>query len=255
MLAVLTLAASPVTALAQQPFVVDDTDVTARGAWQLELNAELARLRRSALPIEWQALTDVELGRGLGRGFEVSATVPMVTLAQDSGVSSGLGDISVAVKYGIPHAAAARHTFAINVSLELPTGSQARGFGSSLTDVSASLAWQWPISSSLTLRANGGAVLAGNTESGALGIRRRGTILTGGSSLTLQLAPRVLLGAEVTGARSTHAALGSSYVQWQAGGNVAVGRSSTIDWGVIRGETASSPRLALQIGYSRTFGL
>ena len=254
MLAVLALAASPLTARAQQPFVVDDTDVTLRGAWQLELNAEFARLRTSALPVEWQALTDVELGRGLGRGFEVAVAVPLVSLATDNGVSSGLGDMSIAVKYAIPHAATARQTFAVNLSVELPTGSQTRGFGSSLTDLSAALAWQWPLSSALTLRANGGAVLAGNTESGALGIRRRGTILTGGTSLTIRLGPRVLVGAEVTGARAAHDALGSSYVQWQVGGNVAVSSRSTLDWGLIRGQTASSPRVAFQVGYSRTLG-
>ena len=69
----------------------------------------------------------------------------------------------------------------------------------------------------------------------------------------MTLSPRVLVGVEVTGARSAHAALGSSYVQWQAGGNLALSGQSTLDWGIIRGETASSPRLALQIGYSRTF--
>jgi hypothetical protein len=254
MLTILGMALCPVAALAQQPFVVDDTDVTVRGAWHLELNTEFARLRTLALPVEWQALTDVELGRGLGRGFELSVAVPLVTLATDRAISSGLGDVDVALKVRLPSGQDARHTFAVNAALELPTGSHARGFGSSLTDVDAALAWQWQVSPAVTLRANGGAVVAGNTESGALGIERRGTIFTGGTSLTLRLSARMLVGAELTGARSQHDAIGASYVQWQVGGNIALDARSTLDWGIIRGQTASSPRGGFQVGYSRGFG-
>ena len=63
-------------AFAQQPFAVDDTDVTPRNAWQLEMNLEWDKLRLSARPDLSQTVFDAELGYGLAPRLEVSVDVP-----------------------------------------------------------------------------------------------------------------------------------------------------------------------------------
>ena len=113
---------------------------------------------------------------------------------------------------------------------------------------------QHHVTQAVTLRINGGVVLAGNTQVGALGIQQRGTILSAGSSLVAALHPRVLLGAEVVSAWSQHDTLGGSFVGWQVGGNVLMRPGVTLDWGAIGGRSDASPALALQAGCSIALG-
>ena len=132
----------------------------------------------------------------------------------------------------------------------MPTGSSARGLGSSLVDVGITLGSQHRVTETLTLRVNGGIVAAGNTQTGALGIRRRGAILTAGTSMLAAVSRRVALGVEAVGAWSQHTTLGGSFIGWQLGGNVLLRPGVTLDWGAIGGRTEASPALALQVGCS-----
>ena len=184
--------------------------------------------------------------------------MPLITLAieaPDLGIDNsrrvtGIGDTALAVKYRFTRDAGATHALAASLSVEVPTGSHARGLGSSLVDVGVTLGSQHHLTPALTLRVNGGAVLAGNTQTGALGIRQRGTVLTAGTSLVATVSPRVLLGAELVGAWSQRDTLGGSFVGWQVGGNVLLRRGLTLDWGAIGGHSAASPALAVQLGCS-----
>jgi len=245
-------------AFAQQPFVVDDAEVTPQRAWQLEMNLEWDKLRLSARPDLWQTVFDAELVYGLAPRVEVSVDVPLITLATeapDRGIAdsrrvTGIGDTAMAVKYRFTRDAQATHALAASLSVELPTGSRARGLGSSLVDVGVTLGSQHHLTPVLTLRVNGGAVLAGNTQTGALGIRERGTVLTAGTSLVATVSRRVLLGAEVVGAWAQSHTFGGSFVGWQLGGNVLLRPGVTLDWGAIGGRSEASPALALQVGCS-----
>jgi hypothetical protein len=247
-------------AYAQQPFVVDDAEVTPRRAWQLEMNVEWDRLRLSARPNLSQTVFDVEAGYGLAPRLEVAVDVPVISLSVDPRSTAetrhvtGIGDMAIAAKYRLTGDLDATHAFAASLSVELPTGSRRRGLGSSLVDVGVTLGSQHHLTSAVTLRLNAGVVAAGNTQTGALGIRRRGTILTSGTSLTATVSRRVLIGTEVVGAWSQHDALGGSFVGWQLGGNVLLRRGVTLDWGVMGGRSEASPALAFQVGSSIALG-
>jgi hypothetical protein len=183
-------------AFAQQPFVVDDAEVTPRHVWQLEMNLEWDKLRLSARPNWSQTVFDAELGYGLAPRLEVSVDVPVIGLSVETrdrptGVNrvTGIGDVALAAKYRLTRNAEASHSFATSLSVELPTGSHARGLGSSLVDVGVMLVSQHRLAKALTLRVNGGTVAAGNTQTGALGIHQRGTILTAGRPWWPRSAP------------------------------------------------------------------
>jgi len=132
----------------------------------------------------------------------------------------------------------------------LPTGPHRLGLGSSLTDVATNVVCQRHLNSRWTVRANAGVVFAGNTQTGLLGLRERGTMVTSGASLTATPASRLLLGAEVTGIWSGKESIGDSYVQWQFGGNVLLRQGLTLDLGVLGGHSDASPVVGIQIGCS-----
>lgn len=93
-------------------------------------------------------------------------------------------------------------------------------------------------------------VLAGNTLSGAAGIRQRGTVLTGGASIVTPLGRRVQAGGELTLAWPQKASLGGSAIGWQIGTNIGVGQGRSIDASVLGGWFDASPGAGFQIGMS-----
>jgi hypothetical protein len=246
------------TASAQQPFVVDDAEVTPPRVWHLEVSNQVDWLRRSARPARWQDTLEWEVAYGMRRRLEIALLVPVIGLASDgpSGrfVAIGPGDSSLALKYRITSTSDDRHALAASMSLELPTGSRARQLGTGLVDYGVNVISQHRLLPPLALRFNGGILLAGNTLTGAVGIKERGTILTGGLSLTGRLAPRVQIGAELTSAWSQRAAVGGSAVGWQAGGNLDLRDGLTLDFGVLGGWFDASPRAGLQLGVSVDLG-
>ena len=103
------------------------------------------------------------------------------------------------------------------------------------------------------LRFNGGATFAGNTTTGAVGIRARGTIFTGGTSLIHQFSSKLDLGVEIYGGYSLNETSISHALQEQFGGNYEIGKKLTLDFGAIAGQKAGSPHYGLQLGFSKDF--
>ena len=241
-------------AAAQQPFIVDDAEVAPHRQWQLETNLEWDKLRASAAPSQWQGVADAEIDFGLAPRLQLSAVVPFMALARSDQFGGhtdiGLSDVSFGFKYRLTKDPTAATAYAISLDVELPTGSHRLGLGSSLTDVSTNVVWQHHLSSRWTVRANAGVVFAGNTQTGLLGLRERGTMVTSGASLTATPASRVLVGVEVTGIWSGKESIGDSYVQWQFGGNILLRQGLTLDLGVLGGHSDASPVVGVQIGCS-----
>ena len=62
-----------------------------------------------------------------------------------------------------------------------------------------------------------------------------------------------MLGMEINGAAAESSAIGKAALQTQAGGKYAVGKTFTFDFGVLIGRFAGSPRIGLQLGFSKDF--
>ena len=240
-------------ATAQQPFLVDDTAVTPPGIWHLELSTQVDLLQRSARPTRWQNTLECEIDYGLIDRVELSMLLPFLSIVSGGSlaqnVANGLGDTAFGLKYQFTDVDAP-HAFAGSVLVELPTGSRARQLGSGLVDYGLTMISQHRLHPSATLRVNGGVVLAGNTQTGAVGITERGTVITAGGSLVGALGERVQLGGELTMAWSQRATLGGSYVGWQAGANVTLREGMTLDASVLGGWLDASPRAGFQLGLS-----
>lgn len=241
-------------ARAQQPFIVDDAEVTPRRQWHVELSNQVDLLRRVARPARWQTVFEAELDVGVAPRVELAILVPVLglksTLPDGHRLAAGIGDVSFGAKTRFTKDVDARHAFAGSITLEIPTGDRDRELGSGLVDYGVNLISQHRIDARWTARLNGGLVLAGNTSSGAVGIKERGTVITGGGSLVAQATPRVQLGAEVAIAWSRKASLGGSSVGAQVGGNVRLGDGCTLDLGLSTGWFDASPRVGVQVGLS-----
>ena len=120
-------------------------------------------------------------------------------------------------------------------------------------DLDVSL-WRTPSSTEKTkLRLNGGILFAGNTTTGVIGIRTRGRVFTAGSSLVKQFTKKLDLGAELTGALTSNFQLSKGQLQALVGGNYALRKNLTFDFGIVAGRFAASPRLGAQLGISLDF--
>ena len=100
---------------------------------------------------------------------------------------------------------------------------------------------------------NAGATFAGNTLTGVVGIKTRGTIFTGGASVVRQLTPKLDLGIEVTGGFTANLQLGRGQLSEQVGGNYEIRKNLTIDFGAIAGQAVGSPHWGYQLGFSKDF--
>lgn len=243
---------------AQQPFAVDDADVTPRREWHVEISNQIDRLRRSALPARGQNTLEWEIDVGLAERVELGVVMPLIAIFREASAApariSGIGDTSVALKVRATRDPDAAHSFAGTVSLELPTGDRARDLGSGLVDYGLNAISQHRLRERLTLRTNLGLVLAGNTQTGLIGFRERGTVVTGGASLVRQMTRTWQLGAEVTVAWSHKVTVRDSALGWQLGSVLLLRDGVTLDLGVIGGASSASPRLGLQVGTSIDLG-
>ncbi len=103
------------------------------------------------------------------------------------------------------------------------------------------------------MRLNGGILFAGNTTTGEIGIKSRGKVFVGGASLVKQVTPKLDLGAELTGAVTSSLKLSRGQLQTLIGGNYAVTKKMTFDFGILAGKFAASPRAGVQLGISVDF--
>ena len=250
--------ATPLPARAQQPFVTDDVNVTPRGRFHFEFSNQFSRLPPASFPNRLQNSADFELSYGLLETLEVSLLVPVITIHNAPGtapLASGVGDVGLTFKYYFYKARrdSPLPDLAVTLAIEPPSGDYAPGLGSGLTDYHLNAILQTSLSDATTLRVNGGLLYAGQKTPGLPPATTRGLVFTGGASLVKAVSDRLALGAEVTGAATRNLQLGRGQLQAQFGGNYAVRKNCTLDFGVLAGRFAGSPRLGAQIGLSLDF--
>jgi hypothetical protein len=112
---------------------------------------------------------------------------------------------------------------------------------------------QKSLTSKTKLRLNGGILFSGNETTGVIGIKTRGTVLTGGASLVREFNPKLQLGIEVTGAVNKNLQLGKGQLQTLIGGNYFLRQNVSLDFGVVGGRYIASPRAGIQVGVSIDF--
>ncbi|HLL16913.1 MAG TPA: transporter [Pyrinomonadaceae bacterium] len=255
----IVLFATP-SAHAQQPFVTDDADVTDRGKFHFEFSNAFDLLQREAFPGLKQNTASFELAYGLLPHVEISLEAPLITIfnARETGTPrtvSGLGDANFSVKYNFlrEREGSRRPALTLSGAVEIPTGSARRGLGSGVADFSLNGVLQKSVTRRTKYRLNGGVIFSGNTLNGAVGLKTRGTVYTGGTSVVREFTPRLQLGAELNGARARNAGLGKGQLQAQLGGNYTLRENLTLDFGLVAGRHSASPRLGAQLGLSLDF--
>ena len=259
-LVVATAVLAGLPALAQQPFNTDDADVTERHRFHIEMANEIDWLQGDAFPNLRQNTANVKLAYGLVQNLEIGLDNQLLWISNAPApplprLAFGYGDLDLSVKWrflkegqGFWHPALAG-----SFNVELPTGDERRQLGSGLADYYVNLIAQKSLTESVKLRLNAGCVFAGNTLTGAIGVRARGMVFTGGASLVREFTPRWKLGGELTGAMSSDFNLGRGQLQVQFGGNYELKKDLTLDFGVIAGRFEASPRVGLQVGFSKNF--
>jgi hypothetical protein len=244
------------TTSAQQPFVTDDAEVTPRGRLHFEYANEFYVLQKSAYPNLRQDTNNFVIQYGLFDGVEVNMDFPLIAIgnARGSGTPSvfGLGDVDFAVKWNLVKEApdGARPAFTVTAAAEFPTGNEKNQLGSGLTDYVLNTIFQKTFSGT-ALHANAGIQFAGNTRTGIVGIRTPGRILIGGLSAARDLSERLRLGLDLNGAEIHDGGRVEKQLQLTAGGNYALTRNDTLDFGVLVG-WYDGPRFGLILGISLT---
>ncbi len=243
-------------AQAQQPFYTDDADVTPRGHFHFEFSNEIDLLQRSSFPNLKQNTADFELDYGLFEGVEIGIESPLLTLFNAAGTipktPSGIGDTNFSVKYNFRKERENSRLPAMSLSfnVELPTGDTNRQLGSGLPDYYMNGVLQKSLSKKTKLRVNGGILFSGNETTGVIGIKARGLVGTGGTSVVKQLTPKFDLGFEVVGALTINLELSKGQLQALLGGNYQLRKNVSFDFGIVTGKYAASPRAGLQLGIS-----
>ena len=243
-------------AQAQQPFYTDDADVTPRGHFHFEFSNEIDVLQRSSFPNLKQNTADFELDYGLFEGVEIGIESPLLTLFNAAGTipktPSGIGDTNFSVKYNFRKERENSRLPAMSLSfnVELPTGDTNRQLGSGLPDYYMNGVLQKSLSKKTKLRVNGGILFSGNETTGVIGIKARGLVGTGGTSVVKQLTPKFDLGFEVVGALTKNLELSKGQLQALLGGNYQLRKNVSFDFGIVTGKYAASPRAGLQLGIS-----
>ncbi len=258
LLITLLLLSPAVAARAQQPFNTDDADVTDHKKFHLQFSNQYDVLQRFDYPSLRQNTSVLELGYGLAKNLEVTINGPLISISNSRIVTPrniiGIGDIELQIKYNPfkEHEGSKMPALAAEFAVEFPTGSTEKGLGSGLADYFLNGILQKSVTKKTKFRLNGGILFAGNDTTGEIGIKTRGTVFVGGASLVKQFTPRLDLGAEVTGAVTRTFKLDAGQLQGQIGGNYAINKKMTFDFGVVAGKFHTT-RLGLQLGISVDF--
>lgn len=244
---------------AQQPFFVDDADTTARRRFHFEFSNQYSGLQRIAFPNLRQNASVVQWNYGLTDRLELGIDAPLIVIRNAPSplprTPVGLGDVNFTLKWNVRRERPDSRwpAFSIATAVETPTGDSDTQLGSGVTDYGCNTILQKSLSDRLTLRINNGLLFAGNTLTGAVGLRAQGLVYTGGASLTRQFSRGLLLGGELTGAVAEKNEVTKSSLQVQLGGKLALSRNVTLDFGLLRGWYVGAPRFAAQLGFSVDF--
>jgi Putative MetA-pathway of phenol degradation len=249
------------SATAQQPFNTDDAEVTPKGKWHFECSNEFDQLRKNNFPNLRQDTANFKFAYGLRENMEVGLDNQVLVLYNGPAPSVplnalGLGDLDFSVKYKFHKEKEGSWLpdLAASLGVEFPTGDSSKQLGSGLTDYVINGIAQKTLTERTKLRLNAGFVAAGNTLTGVVGVRTRGTIYTSGVSVVRAFTPKLQLGAELTGALTSNFLLANGgQLQTQVGGNYELRKDFTLDFGVTTGFYATSPRVGAQLGFSINF--
>jgi len=248
---------APLSLFAQQPFNTDDADVTDYHKLHMEVANEYDTLQKISFPNLRQNTANVKFAYGIVRHVEIGLDEQLISIFNAPNPSVprkavGYGDIDFSVKYNFyrekEHSLMPAMT--ISAAFEFPTGDATRQLGSGLTDYAFNLISQKSLTDKTKLRLNTGFVLAGNSQTGVVGITTRGTVYTGAASLVRDFTPKFKLGVEVTGELTANFDLGRGQLQNQVGGNYQLRKNLSLDFGLTVGYYAASPRVGPQIGFS-----
>jgi hypothetical protein len=233
------LYANTVSARAQQPFITDDADVTSRRKFHFEFSNQFDVLQRSSYPNLRQNTTDFELDYGLFENLEIGIQSPLITIFNAKETSpqivGGIGDTNLSLKYNFfrERQGSLLPAMSVSLNMELPTGDTARQLGTGLKDYFVNLILQKSFTDATAVRLNGGLLFAGNEATGALGIKTRERVYTGGASIVRNFTEKLSLGTEITGAVTGNFQLGKGQLQIQAGGNYALSKKCTFDFAIV----------------------
>ena len=245
---------------AQQPFNTDDIGVTDYHKAHMEFSNEFDWLRRANLPNVSQNTVNMKFAFGILHNVEAGLDEQLLAINNTPTTflprtAFGYGDVDFSIKYNFLQEGRRwfRPAWAASFSVEFPTGDESKQLGSGLRDYYFNLIAQKSLTEKVKLHLNGGFVLAGNTLTGVVGVKTRGTVYTGGASVTRDLTPKLKLGLELTGALTSNFDLARGQLQTLFGGNYQVSKKMSLDLGLTAGFYASSPRIAPQIGFSYDF--
>lgn len=257
MLSLLFLMAA--TAYAQSPFTTDDSDVTPKRKFNLEIGNEFDILPHADYPALRQNELAFELNYGLFKNVEIGFEVPLLAISSSQVVvpSSvfGLTDSTLHLKYNFykERPKSRIPSMAISAIVQFHTGDATRDLGSGLTDYYVNGILQKSLSSKTTFRLNGGILFSGSLESGELGLTSHGRVFTGGGSLVKQFTKKLDLGGEITGAVTSNFNLSKGELKALIGGNYALNDKITFDFGIVGGRFAASPRVGVRLGLTIDF--
>jgi len=244
-------------AFAQQPFNTDDADVTERHKWHLEIANEFDKLNPENVPNLRQNTFNFKFAYGAWKNVEIGFDNQVIYLenAPDPTVKPtafGMGDADFSVKwrYHEEREGSWWPSLGASLGIEFPTGNEKKGLGSGLTDYALNFIIQKSVAKKTKVRVNNGVVFAGNTQTGAVGIKTRGTVYAAASSVVRDFNPRWKLGTEVYFATTSNFNLGRSALQLLSGGNYAIRDNVSLDFALTGGFLAGAPRVGAQTGFS-----
>ena len=250
------LASAPLRA--QMPFYTDDTVVTEPRKLHIEVFDEFDGLQSPQYPDRRQNTANLKMNFSPFKHLELDVDVPYLAIYRAAGnpSSHGVGDTNLGAKWNLHEASpgSALPSFATSLYVEFPTGDSSQELGSGLTDYVLNFMLQEPFSETTRANLNVGVLFAGNTSTGAEGIRtRRGQVYTGGFSLLHDVTPRFTWGGEVYGAVSDGAGQDKTQLQALLGAQYAIRDGLTLSFGVLGGKYGATPQFGGQIGISIDF--
>lgn len=245
---------------AQQPFLTDDADTATKNHFHLEIISEHDRLQSLSYPTLRQNTTRIQTTYGLLGNLEIGFDAPVLAIynAHESGTTNafGFGDLNLQIKYRLhtEHEESRLPAFTVALYIEVPTGDSQNQLGSGRTDYWLNAILQKKLSPRFTYRLNAGLLFSGNTLTGAIGIDNvKGRVYTGASSITYQLTPKWLVGAEIAGAFTQQISLGKAQLQTQFGAKYALNKIVGLDFAITGGKYEGSPKLGAAFGFSFDF--
>ena len=252
--ALVLLLAGP--AAAQAPFLTDDTLVTSKGGLHVEWTSAWSSLATSDLPAQHQYTSVLDMKWGVLSGVEFGFDIPFIAITgTEVPTARGLGDLDFTLKLRLldERDGSARPSVAVTAALELPTGEESTGIGSGVTDFGLNLVVSKALGAGWSLTANLGAVLTGNTLTGAEGLKPgRGAIVTGGAALKKRFSESLLAGLVVWGARADADVAAGTELRLQLGAAWSLGPALTLVASVSAG-WYESPRATGLVGLTADF--